>query len=85
MDRNVVFGGVFSVRLALVAALGPALVTTCVYVMLLPAITGTGLAEFVTDKSAESATCTLAEAVLLPGFGSPVVGDNRRRLRDGRS
>jgi len=42
--------------------------------MLLPAITGTGLAAFVTDRSAESPTCTLAEALLLPGFGSPTVG-----------
>ena len=30
IDWNAVFGGVFSVRFALVAALGPALVTTCV-------------------------------------------------------
>jgi hypothetical protein len=29
-ETNVVFGGVFSVKLALVAVLGPALVTTCV-------------------------------------------------------
>src|ERR1017187_7634488 len=41
--------------------------------MLLPASTGTGLAEFVTDRSAESATCTLTEALLLPRFGSLVV------------
>ena len=39
---------------------------------MLPASTGTGLAEFVTDKSAESATCTLTVALLLPMFGSPV-------------
>src|ERR1022692_691156 len=41
--------------------------------MLLPASTGTGLAELVTDRSAESATCTLTEALLLPRFGSLVV------------
>ena len=38
--------------------------------MLLFARTGTGLAEFVTDRSAEPATCTLAEALLLLRFGS---------------
>jgi hypothetical protein len=38
--------------------------------MLFPAITGTGLAVFVTERSAESATSTLAEAVLLAQFGS---------------
>src|SRR5258708_40326383 len=41
--------------------------------MLLPASTGTGLAEFVTDRSEESATCTLTDALLLAEFGSPVV------------
>src|SRR5580700_8072653 len=40
--------------------------------MLLPASTGTGLAELVTDRSAESATCTLTVALLFPMFGSPV-------------
>src|SRR2546423_14044905 len=40
--------------------------------MLLPAKTGTGLAEFVKERSAESATSTLTDALLLPGFGSPV-------------
>jgi hypothetical protein len=38
--------------------------------MLLFARTGTGPAEFVTDRSAEPPTCTLDEAVLLMGFGS---------------
>ncbi len=38
--------------------------------MLLPAITGTGVAEFVIDMSAESATCTVLEAVLLAQLGS---------------
>jgi hypothetical protein len=40
--------------------------------MLLPACTGTGLAVFAIDKSAEAATATLAEAMLLPELGSPV-------------
>ena len=39
----------------------------------MPASTGTGLAEFVTERSEESATCTLTDALLLPGFGSLVV------------
>ena len=38
-----------------------------------PASTGTGLAELVTDRSAESATWTLTEALLLARFGSLVV------------
>lgn len=38
--------------------------------MLLPASTGTGLAVFVTDRSAEAATSTLADAVLLAQLGS---------------
>ena len=42
--------------------------------MLLPAITGTGLAMFVIERSAELPTSTLAEAVLFPELGS-VVGD----------
>src|SRR5260370_28778043 len=41
--------------------------------MLLRARTGTGLAEFVTERSEESATCTLTDALLLAEFGSPVV------------
>jgi hypothetical protein len=43
--------------------------------MLLPAITGTGLAEFVTERFADPATCTLAIALLLPPFGSPVLDE----------
>jgi len=40
--------------------------------MLFPACTGTGLAELVTARAAEPATCTLEEAVLFPLFGSLV-------------
>jgi len=36
----------------------------------LPATTGTGLAEFVMERSAESATCTLTTALLLLRLGS---------------
>ena len=41
--------------------------------MVLVACTGTGLALLVIDRSAEPATCTLAEALLLPELGSVVV------------
>ena len=40
--------------------------------MLLPANDWNGVAEFVTERSAESATCTLTEALLLPELGSLV-------------
>ncbi len=73
IDWNVVFGGVVCVKVAVVAALGPAFVTTCVYVMLLPACTGTGLPELVTDKSAVSATSRFTVALLFVLVGSPVV------------
>lgn len=41
--------------------------------ILAPANTGIGLAEFVIDRFAESATWSVAVAVLLPEFGSLVV------------
>jgi hypothetical protein len=41
--------------------------------MLLPACTGTGLAEFVIDSEAVFATRTVDDALLLPRFGSTVV------------
>src|ERR1700722_11351247 len=41
--------------------------------MLLVACTGTGLATFVTERSAESATVAFTVALLLPPFGSIVV------------
>jgi hypothetical protein len=50
METNVVFVGVASVNVPLVIADDPVLVTTCVYVMLLPACTGFGDATFVTER-----------------------------------
>src|SRR5258708_2379146 len=41
--------------------------------MLLPASSGTGLAVFVTDMSAESATIIFVDALLFPLLGSTVV------------
>lgn len=74
-ENAVVLAGSVSVRVALVAVLGPALVTVCVYVMFLVACTGTGLGEFVTERSAESATSTLVVAELFPLLGSLVVAE----------
>ena len=72
MDWNVVLGGVVWVKVALVAAAGPSLVTLCVYVTLLPAATEVGAAEFVTTRSAcvGVATTSAAVALLLARFGS---------------
>jgi len=53
MDTNVVFAGVFSVKVAgPVAATDPVLLTTCVKVRLLPTATGLGEAALVTANSA---------------------------------
>ena len=72
-DVDVVFAGSVSVRLTPVAVLSPPLVTTCVYVMVLPALTGIGAAVFVTDISAEVDTRVLTVAALLPLFESLVL------------
>lgn len=72
-DVPVVFAGAVSVSVTLVALLGPALLTTCVYVMVFPAMTGTGDGVFVTDRSAELPTVMLTVALLFPLFGSTVV------------
>ena len=63
-----------SLRLTVAAALGPAFVTTWVYVIFPPACTGTGLAELVIDRSTELETVSVAVAVLFAVFGSPAVG-----------
>lgn len=64
-ETAVVFAGKVSVTTGAAAVAGPALVTTCVYVMLLPALTGVGDAAFVTLRSAcvpdATAICTVAE------------------------
>jgi hypothetical protein len=69
-EETVVFAGSVSVSVTLVAALGPEFVTTCVYVTLAVAATGTGDAAFVMLRLAEPATPTVAVALLLPEFGS---------------
>lgn len=40
--------------------------------MLVPALTGSGVSTFVTDRSAIAATFVVAVALSLPGFGSAV-------------
>jgi hypothetical protein len=69
-EETVVFAGSVSVTVTLVAVLGPEFVSTCVYVTLAAAATGTGDAAFVMLRLAEPATPTVAVALLLPGFGS---------------
>src|SRR5579871_3139444 len=74
-EPNVVFAGNVSVSTTPAAATGPALLTTCVYVIVPPALTGFGVAELVTITSAwvPEATDTVLVAVLLFLFVSPVV------------
>src|SRR5215471_1554732 len=71
METKVVFVGVASANVPFVIAEEPVLVTTCVYVMLLPACTGLGDATFVTERfGPEVPTIVVTTAVLLAGIGS---------------
>jgi len=58
-----------------VATAGPSLVTLCVYVILLPAATEVGEAALVVTRSAsvESATTSVADALLFAELGSGVL------------
>ncbi len=56
------FGGVASVKLAVVAAAGPLFVTVCVYVMLFPAKTVEGDPAVVSTRSACAAPATMSVA-----------------------
>jgi hypothetical protein len=71
METKVVLAGTASTRVALSAALGPLLVTSCVYVMLLPAVTGFGDAALVTLKSALDTTLATLAAVSFERLISP--------------
>jgi len=51
-DTSVVFAGMVSLNVALVSVAGPLFVTDCVYVMLFPCVTGFGVAEVKTARSA---------------------------------
>jgi len=71
IDTKVVLAGVASTNVAVVAAVVPVFITTCVYVMLLPACTGFGEATLVTVRSGEVVpTTVVAVAVLFRAFGS---------------
>jgi len=71
-DTAVVPAGSVSVNTGAAAVAGPPLVTLCVYVILFPAVTGFGVAEFVTLRSAcvPDATGILNVAVLLVAYVS---------------
>ena len=74
-DTAVVLAGRVSVNTGALAVAGPELVRLCVYVMLFPAVTGLGLPELVTFKSAwvADATAMLTIAELSLGFVSRVL------------
>jgi hypothetical protein len=62
--------GKVSVTVAPVTAEGPALLTTMVYVVVLPGTAVAVPSDFVIDRSAVAPTLTIAVPVLLPGVGS---------------
>src|SRR5206468_1681172 len=64
--------GTASVTATVCALLAPLLAKVNVYVMLLPAMTGSGASLFVTDRSASVVTVVVVVPVLLPGVGSLV-------------
>ncbi len=74
-DTAEVFAGRASVNTGALAVAGPLFVTLCVYVMLLPAVTGFGLPELVTLKSAcvPAATAMFTAAALFNWLVSCVV------------
>jgi hypothetical protein len=65
-ETKVVLFGIASVKVAPAQLLGPLLVTTCVYVILLAAVTGLGVPLFVTARSqaAETVVTTVAFTVV---------------------
>jgi hypothetical protein len=71
METNVVFAGTGATSVALSAALGPLLVTTCVYVILPPAATGFGDPVLVTLMSALETTLATSVALSFARFTSP--------------
>jgi hypothetical protein len=71
METKVVFAGVASVNVPLVTAVAPVLVTTCVYVMLLPACAGLGETVLVTERFGPvEPTSVVVDAVLFEEIGS---------------
>lgn len=74
-ETNAVFEGVGSVNVAVLQLLGPPLVMVCVYVMLLPAVTGLGVPLSVTVRSHLVTTGVLTVVLLFAELGSVVVVD----------
>src|SRR5262249_40418382 len=76
-DTNVVFAGIVSLNVALVSVPGPLFVSDCVYVILLPCVTGFGVAAVKTARSAcpADATTVVAVASLFVAFASGVMED----------
>jgi hypothetical protein len=74
-ETKVVFAGTLPVNTTLTGDPGPAFVSVCRKVMLLPTLTGLGDAVVVSIKSncPAVATVTIAVELLLPGFESVVV------------
>jgi len=69
-DTNVVLAGIRSLRLRPWASLGPTFVTRITYVTFAPARTGSGVSDFVIDKSAVVTTAVVSVSLLLPGVAS---------------
>ena len=77
-ETKVVFAGKASLNVAVLQLLGPELVITCVYVILLPAVAGFGVPLLVTARSHSGVTLVTTVVLLLVALGSPVVGGDRR-------
>jgi hypothetical protein len=74
-ETKVVLAGVASLSAAVLQLLGPRLLMSCVYVIVLPAVTGFGVPLLVTDKSQTTVTAVLTVVLLLLASGSDVVAD----------
>jgi hypothetical protein len=73
-ETKVVLAGVASVKVPLLQLLGPPLLMVCVYVILLPAVTGLGVPVFVTVRSHLSTSGVVTTMfVLFAELGSLVV------------
>jgi hypothetical protein len=70
VDTQVAPPGKVSVMVTPVAALGPLLVTTIVYVRFCPTKTGSGLSVLVIERLAAAFTVVVVVQLLLPVFGS---------------
>lgn len=73
IDWNVVLAGVVSVMTDDVATLGPPFVTVCVYVIVPPDCTGTGVSVLVIESAADPDTTVVTVTLLLLAFGSVVL------------